>query len=264
VASSALVLQKLYENGADMWLTDVKGRFPLFVAAFLGRVDCVSFLLELGAGKTTSTARRKSGTATNTPRDPIADFIGAKDKQGDTALHASCLCGHIQCSMLLIYFLRCDKNRQGLSPDQLASRAGHAHLARLMQHVEGLKAQEKTSAEIFGCTFEDLSAVTLYYGSRWVKLYDCTANSVYYFDRVTNASQWERPVTYDESPRDEIRTDKAREVLYKFYQRYNPQKLQDMNEILAAFRNNYTELFISLVERYQVEDLSMFAGVSLD
>jgi hypothetical protein len=166
--------------------------------------------------------------------------------------------------MLLIYFLRCEPNSQGLRPDQLAGRAGHAHLARIVNYVDNMKAQNKTSAEIFGCSFEDLSAVTLYYGSRWVKLYDVNANCVYYFDRVTGVSQWERPVTYDESPRDEIRTDKAREILHKFYTKYNPSKLKDMNEILAAFRQNYTELFISLVERYQVEDLSMFAGVSLD
>ena len=47
VATSAAVLKALYESGADVWQRDSKGRMPLFVASFMGHVDCVAFLIDL-------------------------------------------------------------------------------------------------------------------------------------------------------------------------------------------------------------------------
>jgi uncharacterized protein YecE (DUF72 family) len=53
-------------------------------------------------------------------------------------------------------------------------------------------------------------------------------------------------------------------VLHRFYSQYNPERLGSMNDILAAYRGRYTELFISLANKYNVQDLSMFAGVDLE
>ena len=242
LASTATVLQKLYENGADLWIRDPKGRYPLFFASFHGRVDCVAFLLEIGVGKS-------------------LDVIRAADNQGDTALHAACLCGHLHCAILLLYFLRDDANAKGLKPHQLAERAGHYHLSKLVIHIEEKKMQGMTSEEIFGCSFETLSAVLIYYGSRWIKLYDADSHSLYYYDRATGISQWDRPEAYDEDPRVEAKTDKARYVLIEFYSTYNPDRLKTLDEILMTYKNNYSKLFLQLAERYNVQDLSMFASV---
>jgi ankyrin repeat protein len=76
-----------------------------------------------------------------------------QDAQGDTALHAASLCGHIQCVTLLLYFARSVMNKQGLSPEQLAMRAGHDQIARLVAHVEQQKQKDGLSSfQIFWCT----------------------------------------------------------------------------------------------------------------
>jgi uncharacterized protein YecE (DUF72 family) len=106
--------------------------------------------------------------------------------------------------------------------------------------------------------------VTLYYGSRWTKLYDVSFDTVYYLDRATGQSQWERPESYDEPAAEEQAADKARTVLHRFYSQYNPDKLGSMNDILQAYKGKYAELFISLANKYNVQDLSMFEGVMLD
>jgi ankyrin repeat protein len=245
VASTQAVLQTLYENGADLWVKDAKLRFPLFMASFHGRVDCLLFLLELGMQKR-------------------EDVIGWRDKQGDTVLHATCLCGHFRCAVLLLYFLRDAPNGAGLTPRQLAARAGHHEVADLVGHVESKRLEGYNTLQVFNCTFESLSPVIQYYGSRWTKLYDHSSDSLYYFDRITNSSQWDRPVTYDETKKDEKNTDTAREVLKKFYIRFNREKLKDVNEILFTFRTNYTEMFLQLANRYNLTDLSMFEGVIID
>jgi uncharacterized protein YecE (DUF72 family) len=86
---------------------------------------------------------------------------------------------------------------------------------------------------------------------------------VYYLDRATGQSQWERPQGFDEPLQEEQRLDRARAVLLQFYSQYNPEKLGSMNDILTAYRGKYTELFISLANKYNVQDLSMFQGVDL-
>lgn len=268
VASSPAVLKVLYENGANLWTADPKGRMPLFMASFFGKADCIAFLVDIacsGASNSGTSGGSVSNKATpNNSNDGIA-VVGAADKQGDTALHAACLCGHVQCVSLLLYYTRSARNKQGLTPDELAMRAGHQQIALLVQHVEHKRAVEGLdAAQIFGCDFSLLAAVTLYYGSRWAKQYDVSFDTVYYLDRVTGASQWERPEAYDEPAKEEQRGDTARAVLHAFYSKYNAERLGSMNDILFAYRGRYTELFISLANKYNVEDLSMFQGVNLD
>lgn len=241
VASNADTLKKLYENGMDLWTCDSKYRYPLFINSFQGRVDCVALLIELGCQK-----------------DP--SLIAAQDIQGDSALHAACLCGHFQCVSLLLYYLRDVPNKQGILPHQLAQKANHHEIANFVYHVDEQKEYGATSYDIFECTFDQLAATTLYYGSRWTKLYDIYNDALYYYDRVTSASQWHRPAFYDEDLKQELSTDKAREILKNFYTLYNPEKLVNINEILHMYKNNYNELFIQLADRYQVQDLSLFTG----
>lgn len=83
-------------------------------------------------------------------------------------------------------------------------------------------------------------------------------------DRITGLSQWERPNSFDISKKDEDKYDKARIILIKFYQKYNPEKIKNMNDILIIYYNKYTDLFISLANKYNVEDLSMFKGIDFD
>ena len=241
VATTADVLKKLYEYGMDLWTCDSKWRYPLFINAFQGRVDCVALLIELACQK-----------------DPT--LIAAQDVQGDSALHAACLCGHIQVVTLLLYFLRDVPNKQGIRPHQLALRAGQEALANYVYQIDEQKEYGATSYDIFECGFENLAAVTLYYGSRWTKLYDVYNDAVYYYDRVTTSSQWQRPDSYDENPKEEALTDRAREILKNFYTIYNPEKLININDILHMYKNNYQELFVQLADRYQVQDLSLFTG----
>jgi ankyrin repeat protein len=263
VASSAAVLKALYENGANLWMADPKGRMPLFTASFFGRADCIAFLLDVASNNSSNSSSGKKSTTKGAGDAPAV--VSAADFQGDTALHVACLCGHLRCVGLLLYFARCAKNRQGLTPDQLATKAGHTQIAQLVAHIEAKKEKEGLSSqEIFGCDFSMLSAVTLYYGARWAKLYDVSFDTVYYLDRATGQSQWERPEAYDEPAAEESRCDKARAVLHRFYSQHNPERLGSMNDILAAYRGRYTELFISLANKYNVQDLSMFAGVDLE
>lgn len=246
VASSADALKALYENGADLWIPDPKNRYPLFILSFFGRMDCVAFVVEMSV-----TTKR-------------VDRSRNKDVQGDTALHAACLCGHAQCVQLLLYHLQNDPNSQGLRPHQLAERAGHGHIAALVLHVQEQLTQGFSPEAVFGCSFEHFAAVLLYYGCRWTKMYDPDSDSVYFYDRATFASQWDRPATFDESPKDEAKGDIARNLLKKLFHQYDAARLVGINDILSSHKGRLTDLFISLANQYQVEDLSMFAGIDLD
>jgi ankyrin repeat protein len=267
VASTAGVLKALFESGASLWIADPKGRMPLFTASFFGRADCIAFLLDVASNSFTSVPAVSAGPKGESNKVPTDDraLVGAPDFQGDTPLHVACLCGHIRCVSLLLFFTQCTKNKQGLMPDQLATKAGHAQIAQMVAHVHQKRDSEGLSSmQIYGCEFSVLSAVTLYYGSRWTKLYDVSFDTVYYLDRATGQSQWERPESYDEPAAEEQAADKARTVLHRFYSQYNPDKLGSMNDILQAYKGKYAELFISLANKYNVQDLSMFEGVMLD
>jgi ankyrin repeat protein len=206
----------------------------------------VSFLIELGV-----TTKK-------------FDAMRAKDNAGDTALHAACLCGKLQCVELLLYYLRDTTNNRGLKPSQLAKNAGFHQVAELVQYAENQYQLNETPEKIFGCSFESLLEILRYSGSRWTKLYDANNDAIYYYDNATSSSQWERPPTYDEDYQGEKKTDQARELLIKFYKQYNAKKLVELNDILVAYKDNYVELFISLANKYEVEDLSMFAGIHFD
>lgn len=239
VAVNATVLQKLFEHGVNLWSPDAKGRYPLFMSAFHGHVDCVALLMELGMYQDVS-------------------LISAKDTNGDTVLHVACLCGHMPCASLLLYFLRDEPNNQGLAPSLLAERAGHHHIASLVRNVESSRSRGLSGEDIFQCMLEDLSAVILYHGSRWDKLYDASSQAVYYYDRVLGTSQWDRPISFDLDAKEELATDSARNALIRFFSIYSPQRLGKINEIINLYRNRYTELFIELATRYKIPDISIF------
>ena len=164
----------------------------------------------------------------------------------------------------MLYFCRCVRNNANLLPHQLAEKAGHSSLAAYVQNIETQKKSGLTSAEIFGCEFSNLSATMLFFGSRWTKGFDHTYDSFYYVDRITGQTQWERPAAFDESQEEEDKFDTACNLLKLFYINFNPEKLKDINGILVKYRNKYTDLFIQLAEKYQVDDLSIFDGVVLD
>jgi uncharacterized protein len=241
IAKSASILKKLYEYGIDVWIQDTKLRYPLFINSFQGKVDCVSLLIDIALYRNQHT------------------LISSKDFQGDTALHAACLTGNIQCVSLLVYHIRDSYNKQGLLAYQLAEKAGYHDLARYVYGIEQRKLLGETSYDIFQCSFEELSSITLYYGTRWCKLYDVSHDEVYYYDRVLSQSQWGRPEDYDEKREEEVLNDKVRGVLKTFYLIHNPEKLININDILTTFRHKHQELFLQLAERYHVEDLSIFS-----
>jgi hypothetical protein len=210
ISSNQKVLQTLYENGADLWVRDSKGRFPLFMACFHGRFDCLLFLLDLALQKP-------------------ENVIGNVDRAGDTALHAACLCGHLRCVILLLFFLRDWANSAGLTPSQLAMRANHTDVVALVTYVEQQRVAGYSTQDILTCSIAHYLPVAQYYGSRWTKLYDFDSDGSYFFDRVTGISQWDRPIIFDENPKEEKDRDVAIGVLKQFYKKYNPEKLKDMN-----------------------------------
>ena len=120
------------------------------------------------------------------------------------------------------------------------------------------------SDQVFGTSFASLSAIMLYYGSRWTKLYDGDQDCCYFYDNVTGTSQWERPLTCDIDPKNERAQDAARDCLRSFYLQYNPTKLMSMDAILQMYKGKYTELFLQLAERYKVDDLSIFQGIYIE
>jgi lysyl-tRNA synthetase class II len=70
--------------------------------------------------------------------------------------------------------------------------------------------------------------------------------------------------SYDEDEKSEALFNKACEVLKVFYLKHNPQKMKDLNGIISKYRNRYTDLFMELAEKYQLDDLSMFDGIYFD
>ncbi len=208
------------ENGVDLWVAEGKSRYPLFMAAFCGRADAVSFLLQMGA---------ESGG--RGPANKL-DCICAQDVNGDTALHAAALNGNLQ-RLLLLYHVRSVRNKQGLVPASLCASTGAASFpvlpttigntayaadgyirtlpqgstraSTLILWVESRFQAGETAAGIFGCDFDHLAVVIRFHGSRWTKCCDAGANCVYFYDRCAvtaeASSQWEVSSSYDESAR---------------------------------------------------------------
>lgn len=282
VAANARVLQVLYEQGANLWVKDSKDRMPLFFASFFGRTDCIEMLVNLarttnpsvsssrpvssqGRGSITS-SRPGSAIKSSQKNFAVPEILRSRDIQGDTALHAACLCGHLSCAVLLSYYLRNEENNGKLRASDLAKKANHIHIARYVEAVEQRRVAGQSQEEIFGAgiDFPMYASFITYYGSRWMKAYDTDYKAYYYIDRITNASQWDRPDLFDMHPIDEVKFDKARELLQIFYEKYNPEKLKEMSDILAVYKDRYTELFITLANKYNVQDLSMFKGVVFD
>lgn len=141
---------------------------------------------------------------------------------------------------------------------------GHKHIAHLVSFADLHRRNNRSPSEIFGSDFESVSAALQYYGSRWTKLYDPSQDAVYYYDRVTCQSQWERPETFDEDPKIEKKIDQARDLLLEFYRKFDSDKVGQLNDILFDNKDKLTEFFISLANNYNVDDLSMFANVDFD
>jgi hypothetical protein len=203
-----------------------------------------------------------------------AELLSHKDIQGDTALHAAALKGNLLCCELLLYYLRNEPNNQGIKAGSLAHRVGQARISNMIDFYSvqftdpsvaaSLEAATTAAEVVFECKFELLSSVLLYHGSRWTKLYDPTHNSTYYYDRVTGVSCWDEPAVFDMDEKTERRDDQARQLLVMFYSKFNAAKLGEINDIMFVYKNRYTELFISLANKYEIDDLSMFAGVSFE
>jgi hypothetical protein len=196
----------------------------------------------------------------------IPDVLRHKDIHGDSVLHAACVTGHFTCVTLLSYCIRDESNHSQLFGVDLAKKAGYDHIATYLSLIEQRRHQGEGNRQLFGdgIDFATYASFIRYYGSRWSKGYDPAYQACYYVDNITNISQWERPLLFDMSPQEETAYDQARDILHRFYSQYNPDKAHDMNALLVSYRNRYTELFIYLANKYEVQDLSMFAGVNFD
>ena len=80
----------------------------------------------------------------------------------------------------------------------------------------------------------------------------------------TYQSSWEQPETYDESLTIEYKYERACELLIKFYTQYNPNKYGDIDAILLQYRNKYSDLFVQLANRYELQDMDIFQGIDFD
>jgi hypothetical protein len=246
-----------YEYGCNIWIEDSKQRSILFFSAFFGRTDCVEMLMNLALLNFKSSSSSTSDIPTQ---------LSNADVQGDTALHVASLCGHLSCVCLLSFLLPNSKNKNNLSPLHLAEKANHHHIVRYISNLEKLRHAGKSTEDIYGeeVDFSLYASFITYYGGRYYINYDTNYQAYYYLDRITNSSSWETPDLFDMPPKDVEKFQKACTVLMQFYSTYNPTKLQEMNHILMMYQNRYTELFITLANKYNVQDLSMFKGVDFD
>eukprot|EP01031_Cornospumella_fuschlensis_P031176 gene31176-37680_t len=265
VASNSKVLQVFYEYGCNVWLEDAKLRNPLFFSAFFGRVDCVEMLINLALlnekQQQSSTEEKAYASHPMTIKQ-----LSHPDIQGDTALHAASLCGHMPCVCLLSFIQHDLKNKNNLSPADLAEKANHHHIATYLRNLAAARAEGKTQGELYGSDvdFSLYASFITYYGSRYCINYDLSYSAYYYLDRMTNQSSWEVPALFDMIPKDVDKFQKACTILVQFYTTYNPEKLPETNTILTLYQHRYTELFITLANKYNVQDLSMFKGVDFD
>jgi ankyrin repeat protein len=263
-ASNSMVLRVLYEFGMNLFITDAKDHMPLFIMSFYNRLDCVVYLLDMA---TSSTSAMKNSSVS---QKKSSYNIAHADRQGDTALHISCVAGHGGVAQILLLYLSNEamKNTQGFRPSDLARKAGNVQLADCVEYYETvfrpttavgdssvppLLSKNELMQKIFH------SVVT--YGSRWTKCFDLQYDAMYYFDHVTNEAVWERPPGFDLPRHDDEDFDKALNLLRKFYKKHNPDKMVQINDILFLYRRRYTELFITLAQRYSLSDLSMFKGI---
>lgn len=264
VASNAKVLQVFYEYGCNLWLEDVKQRNPLFFAAFFGRADCVEMLINLALSSTKDSSSHEEKGLSSGSGIPVQ--LSHADIQGDTALHAASLCGHMPCVCLLSFILHDLKNKNNLTPADLADKANHKHIVTYLRNLSAARAEGKTPEELYGSAidFSFYASFITYYGSRYCINYDLSYEAYYYLDRITNNSSWEVPLLFDMLPKDVEKFQKACTILVQFYTTYNPEKLSETNTILTLYQHRYTELFITLANKYNVQDLSMFKGVDFD
>lgn len=269
------ILRVLYEYGMNLFVADAKEHMPLFLMAFYNRLDCLAYLLDVASSPATALPRSTSSKATfsfdassSTPSS-VASKVAHADQKGDTALHVACVAGHYGAVQLLLFFLsnRLLVNKQGFKPSDLARKAGHAALADLVERLEEeLRPSDSSSGHsVVGVTAsEQMHSVYKAfetYGSRWTKCYDAQYMASYYYDHVTQQAHWTRPPTCDLLPQDERDFDLAQDLLTRFYTQHNATKLAQLNDILFLYRRRYTELFITLAQRYEVQDLKMFEGV---
>lgn len=172
VASNILVLNTLYSFGSDLWISDAKQRYPIFMQSFYGRADCVAFLMDIII------------TKANSKKTYDYSRILAKDFQGDTCLHIACIKGHLQVLALLLFIIRNEENSRGLKPSNLAEDAGFSLCSSLCVNIEDQIVNNIAKKEIFGSdNFDEYSSIIINWGSRWNKIYDYAAESYYYFDR---------------------------------------------------------------------------------
>ena len=127
-----------------------------------------------------------------------------------------------------------------------AEDGGHFNISTYLQSLISIKSVET----VMQCDFDAYASAVLQYGNRWGKLYDVDNDALYYLDRITNASQWERPTTYDWPQAEELEEDTARTKLIEVYKIHNPAKLSEINNILFFYKQRYKELLESLNAKY--------------
>ena len=110
LASTAECLDVLYRYEADICAMDSHLRSPLFVACAMNRVDCTEYLVNCLDNTTTGLG-----------------VLLAKDKRGDTPLHAAACNGSEDCLLLLLQYGIDPRmvNDIGLKAIDLAIRNNH-------------------------------------------------------------------------------------------------------------------------------------------
>lgn len=114
LAASIEVLEALLDFGADLNVTDMEGRSPLFLACATNRVEVAEYLCEL--------------------LDSEGADLAQADKRGDTPLHAAACNGATACLLLLLQYgcIPDCRNIKRLRPIDLASRRGHAAAEKVL------------------------------------------------------------------------------------------------------------------------------------
>jgi CDK inhibitor PHO81 len=124
----------LLSVGADPFAIDQDGYTPLLHAIVHGHIDCVETLLSLS-----TSANADPAPSAPTPSSPTTSLLGPTSASLDLIpLSLACLHGHLTLvRLLLLKGSKIIPNSEGLYPQHLAAREGHADICALLVEMGG-------------------------------------------------------------------------------------------------------------------------------